>query len=626
MFSKDDKLASLLSAGASAPRRVVVLCALVFLLAFGVRLLAWHDGRLEAARVQSEVTKDYKHVARLLADGGAASFFSSTSLLADYNTLGHPPGYSIVLAVLFKLFGETDTAAQFLQIIVDALCACLVLLLAAELLPRIAALLAGLLVAFAPQYTWNSIVVLPDTLAVAPLLLAVYVVVRARRQPRLLALLAAGALVGVSCWLRANAMLLAPFLAALVCVLFESGRRVRYASALICGALCVIAPLTIRNALVFGRFIPLSLGAGQTLLEGIADYDPEGRFGIPSTDMGIMRQEAAQYGRPDWAGGLFGAEGIERERMRLRRGFAVIRAHPFWFAGVMMRRAAGMLRLERARLVAADPPVAHSLEAVETTPPVWTSDAARIRQEGSIESARAQASLAPDGRVLELTGDDSKYGAQFASPAFPVEEATDYAVVLPVQITRGRMTISIVGVETKALHAATIIDTTEARTAEEQPLQTLVLPFVSRRREPVRLLFSNTATPVAPFIRVGTLNLHRLGAASYTWTRPLRALARNVQKLFVTAVMLPLALVGLALLVRARRWQTLAVLLVVPAYFFCVQSALHTEYRYVLIIHHFLFVAVATTLYWMGATARDLWQRRRAPHDPQRPQDSPLSR
>jgi hypothetical protein len=612
MFSKDERLASLLDADASRRRVLVVLCASVFLLAFGVRLLVWHDARLEAARVQSEVTKDYKHVARLLADGGVASFFSSTSPLADYNTLGHPPGYSIVLAVLFKLFGEGDTAAQFLQIIVDALCACLVLLLAAELLPRTAALMAGLLVAFAPQFTWNSVVVLPDTLAVAPILLAVYLVVRARRRPRLLMLFAAGALVGVSCWLRANAMLLAPFLAALVCVLCERGRRVRYASALVCGALCVIAPLTIRNALVFGRFIPLSLGAGQTLLEGIADYDPQGRFGIPATDMGIMRQEAATYGRPEWAGGLFGAEGIERERMRLRRGFAVIRAHPFWFAGVMVRRATGMLRLERARLVAPDPPVSHSLSAVETTPPAWTADPARMRQEGTIESAQAQASVAADASMLELACDERKYGAQFASPAFNVEDETDYAVALPVQITRGRMTISVVGVETKALHASTIVDTTEAYTAEEQPLQALVIPFVSRRAEPVRLVFSNTATPLPPFIRVGALNLHKLGAASYTWTRPLRSLVRNVQKLFLTAVMLPLALVGVALLVRGRRWRTLAVLAAVPAYFFCVQSALHTEYRYVLIIHHFLFVAVAVTLYWIGATARDLWQRRRA--------------
>ena len=53
------------------------LCALIFLLAFGVRLLSWHDTRLEVGKVQTVVSNDYKHVAQLLRQGGAASFFSS---------------------------------------------------------------------------------------------------------------------------------------------------------------------------------------------------------------------------------------------------------------------------------------------------------------------------------------------------------------------------------------------------------------------------------------------------------------------------------------------------------------------------------------------------------------------
>jgi hypothetical protein len=40
----------------------------------------------------------------------------------------------------------------------------------------------------------------------------------------------------------------------------------------------------------------------------------------------------------------------------------------------------------------------------------------------------------------------------------------------------------------------------------------------------------------------------------------------------------------------------LLVLLAVPVYYLCAQSALHTEYRYVLVIHHFLFVLAAVSL------------------------------
>jgi hypothetical protein len=63
--------------------------------------------------------------------------------------------------------------------------------------------------------------------------------------------------------------------------------------------------------------------------------------------MEIQQQEAESYHRPEYAKALFDPDGIERERARLSRGFAVIRSHPFWFAGVMTRRASTMLRMER---------------------------------------------------------------------------------------------------------------------------------------------------------------------------------------------------------------------------------------------------------------------------------------
>ena len=58
---------------------------------------------------------------------------------------------------------------------------------------------------------------------------------------------ACGASVGVSCWLRANAMLLAPFLALLVVpLLFPPGSRLRPSVALLAGALVVVGTLTLR--------------------------------------------------------------------------------------------------------------------------------------------------------------------------------------------------------------------------------------------------------------------------------------------------------------------------------------------------------------------------------------------
>jgi hypothetical protein len=80
-----------------------------------------------------------------------------------------------------------------------------------------------------------------------------------------------------------------------------------------------------------------------------------------------------------------------------------------------------------------------------------------------------------------------------------------------------------------------------------------------------------------------------------------RIALRLVQKLFITAVLLPLMIIGLIFLVRSRSWRALAVIAVLPAYYFVVQSALHTEYRYVLAIDYFLFVLAAVALHELTA-------------------------
>src|SRR5882672_8689305 len=217
--------------GSFSTRTWFALCVLIFLVAFGVRVLSWHDTRLEVGKVQTAVTGDYQRVAQFLRQGGVASFLTSSSPLSDLNTLGHPPGYSILIASVSSVFGESNIALQFVQIICDALAAVMIFLIVAELLPLSAAAIAGMLAALSPQFSWNSVLLLPDSLAVLPILLAVYCLTRAVKNPRLVTFVVAGALVGVSCWFRANAMLLTLFLAAAVPLLFKGERRWRYAAA-----------------------------------------------------------------------------------------------------------------------------------------------------------------------------------------------------------------------------------------------------------------------------------------------------------------------------------------------------------------------------------------------------------
>jgi hypothetical protein len=579
-------------------RRIIIACVVIFFVALSCRLLSFQDNRFEARKVQTAVTEGYKHTGRLLQQGGISSFFSAESPLSDPNHLGHPPGYPIFIAAVFSLFGEAEAALQFIQILADSAASILVFFIALSLLNRPTAIISGLLVALAPQFTYNSTLLLPDSLSVVPILLAIYLLIRAFKRPSLPLLITSGALVGLSCWLRANLMLLAPFMLIAFPILFERRLRLRYSLALIGGTVLAVAPLTIRNFIVYDHFVPISLGAGQTFIEGISDYDPEGTLGLPNTDMALMKWEAENFNRPDYYGTLFNPDGVKRDRERIARGFAVVRSHPFWFLSVMVRRGASMLRLERVRLINADPPVSHSIEVTNETQPAWSATPADLLAQGTVASKRAETKIEPENQMLRLTGDESKYDNQFFSPPITVEKQTDYVLKIPIRIEQGRMTISVVGEGSDSQLASAIVEPQDWKTPAEQPLNVIELPFVSASAVQVRILFANGGSQaIRPVVEVGQPQLYALGPSSFGWTRIPRAVIRILQKLFVTAVMLPLAIIGLLLLIHARKWRTIVLLLIVPAYFLCVQSALHTEYRYVLALHYFLFVFVALALY-----------------------------
>ncbi|MFN2491449.1 MAG: glycosyltransferase family 39 protein [Pyrinomonadaceae bacterium] len=581
-------------------RNNILICLTLFLTSLSVRFLSWHDYHLEATRVQSVLTYFYKLTARLIIEGGLASLFSSTSALSNPDLMGHPPGYPIVLAQIFRLFGESNSAIQFFQIFCDTVDVILIFFIALELFPRSVALIAATLAALAPQFTYNSVMLLPDTLVMLPLLLCLYCLMRAHKRPRMLNFILAGTFIGLSCWLRANALLLAPFLAIVILFMFDRGRRLRFASAVLGNAFVVIAPLTVRNYIVFHQLIPVSLGAGQTLIEGIADYDRQKTFGLPATDTGLMRMEAELYGRPDYGTTLFGADGVNRDRLRLRRGFAIIRTHPLWFLSVMARRAVSMLRLERVPLISAHPPVSHSLVQVRDRPPVWSGMAAELFA-NAVVSAQTESRLS-NGHALHLTGDNSKYGNQIVSPRVPVKPETDYLLRWSVKIERGRMLLNVIEADTNSLFTSSSLEPVEELESERQPVKIIELPFVTgRTTRAIHVTLTNGgATSGRPAIELGDVAVYELGPASYLWTRYPRLVIRVAQKLFISALLLPLVAGGTFLLLKSGKPRVLIVLLTFPAYYLLIQSALHTEYRYVMVIHYPFFILAALMIQWGG--------------------------
>lgn len=542
------------------------------------------------------LTARYKEEAQFLLAGDWTSFVKGAKSQPDAMILTHPPGYPIVIALIYKISGHSDRALRLFQIACETVTAVLVFLIAARLIPRSAALIAALLAAVAPQLAFRSLVLLPDSLSALPLVGAILLILKAVEDRSLRKMILAGALIGVSCWFRPDPVLLPLFLCAALLVLLPRGQWRRNALALIGGTVIVIAPLTIRNALVFRTFVPISLGTGVTLSEGIGDYDVEQRFGLSATDDGTNAQEAQWAGRPDYAAELYRPDGIERDRGRTARALSVIRSHPAWFVSTMVRRVLVMLTYEPVSIISADPTVLHSLEITEDTPVVWSPSPNELLSESQVSGA-AKASLTQEG--LRLESGDTANAVQLVTKPITVRRNFDYVLTIPVKIQQGRLSITIRPTErSRILASAALPDSLERVPYTQAFVPSIRMPFVNQNHDQLQLSIANVDSRA--IVDIGRVQLVELGPASYLWTKYPRMLVKAIQKQFVARYFLPLTILGVVLLAVHRRKVALAVILTVPLYYLCSHAPIHFEYRYILPVYFFWFILAGLAIYWLG--------------------------
>jgi hypothetical protein len=630
----------------------LLICTIIFFSAIGVRILHWQDSHVEIAAGKISlggVLNRYEKEARRMLEERAVLFPTQPPSNGDARMLVHPPGYSILLAAIYLVDDDPRPVLWLVQILCDGVATLLVFAIALELMNWRVALVAALLAAFSPHLAHYSLILSPDTLAVVPILIAIYFLVRMVKRPRLLTIVAVGAFIGLSCWLRANALLLAPFLSVVALPLFPRGKRLLYSIALMAGAIFVISPITIRNLIVFHCFIPISIASGENLVVGIGDYDKEGTFGMPRSDRETRLKDVEWSNRPDYAASLWSPDGVYRDRARFARGVVVIRAHPAWFLGIMLRRASFMLRYNDSHahewpentavvpIVYARTPFGHAVVSTEAEPrwlqspavlimngstiskslavtedkePVWSASARELVELGTALSPGSAVTLAQDSLTLQVAGDGFEYAEQFQSVPIPVRSDTDYVLVVPVDTVRGNMALKITSADRRTSAAVAAIAGADAEAngersdrvddvgAPTERMTVMQVPFASGQNTSVRLVITNNGGPEAsPVIRAGTAQIFEMGSTPYTWTSYPRRIVRGFEKsLFSTGRMLPAIIIGVALLAFAGRGRTLAMVLAVPVYYLLAQSALSTEYRYILAIHYFLFVMAGVTI------------------------------
>jgi 4-amino-4-deoxy-L-arabinose transferase-like glycosyltransferase len=302
----------------------------------------------------------------------------------------YPPAFPAFVALIYKISG--DHSAYSVQLVLWFADLFLSFLLIAGItftaFGRCAAIASSFLVALSPllaMYAAYPSADLPTTWLV---LGGNWLLLLALQRKNVTVAFAAGLLLGIACWFRVNPLYLCVGWAIGLLLFVKAAWpvRLKLSVAVLTGAMLVIAPIAIRNYLVFPEFTLTGGTIGTNLWEGLGETELGRNNGFLFGDDKLMEHERAKMNLPPdadipWAGRL------QRDRERVRESLAFIRQHPIWYAGVMLGRMWGMLK------VAGDPVPYSASSGINVTsskclPPRWQGGvvAAGVNVFGMIQS------------------------------------------------------------------------------------------------------------------------------------------------------------------------------------------------------------------------------------------------
>ena len=261
----------------------------------------------------------------------------------------YPPGYPLWLALIYTLTGNRSPAAvQNVQWVLDAFSVFLIVGAGVTAFGWRTGLGAGWIAALWPLLALSGAAPLADAPTAWIIVGAAWLMLLAAKRQSLGWAIGAGVLVGASCWLRANAMLLVFFWALALLLFVRAGwrRRALMSAGIILAALLVIAPVVVRNVIAFRAFVPTGLGAGTNLWEGIGETERGAKeFGAAPNDRDLVEEERRALNvPPDAPFDLYYPDGIRRDRERTGKALEIIARHPFWYAGTVAYRMAAVMK------------------------------------------------------------------------------------------------------------------------------------------------------------------------------------------------------------------------------------------------------------------------------------------
>src|ERR1051325_10031375 len=262
----------------------------------------------------------------------------------------YPPAFPALVALIYKVSGDhsaysVQLVLWFLDLIFSFV---LITGIALTAFGWRAAIASSFLVALSPLFAMYAAYPSADVPATWFVLGGNWLLLLAFKRRHVSLALAAGVLLGIACWVRVNPLFLCVGWAIALLVLTAGtwALKLKLSAAVLAGTVLVIAPIVIRNAVVFPDFTPTGGTIGVNLWEGLGETEFGRANGFLYGDDKMLAVERTRLGVPaDAQFEVQWPDGIRRDRERTRESLAFIKQHPIWYAGVMLGRMWGMLKV-----------------------------------------------------------------------------------------------------------------------------------------------------------------------------------------------------------------------------------------------------------------------------------------
>lgn len=341
----------LLSSLAALSSRKILLLLLLFATLLSVRVLTlmfMHAHLEDPGWFQTGSYAKFDRQARDILEGRQRIFLIDDPTRTDLAQ--YPPGFPALLAAIYKVTGvQSAYSAQLVLWLFDlVLSFVLIVGMTVTAFGWRAGIAAGFLAALSPLFAMYGAYPSADVPAMWFVLGGNWLLLLAAKRNSVPLAVAAGATLGIGCWIRVNPLYLAVFwaIAMLLVAKVPWKRRAVLSGAVLFAAALVISPLAIRNFLTFPDFTPTGGTIGVNLWEGLGETELGRQNGFLFGDDKLIEHERIKMGWPADSG--FEAQwpdGIRRDKERMRESLAFIRQHPIWYAGVMAGRMWGMLKV-----------------------------------------------------------------------------------------------------------------------------------------------------------------------------------------------------------------------------------------------------------------------------------------